>query len=460
MSRFFFFAKTLYLCAIGGWLGYAATNKKRKTMKRVLSLFILLLTLAAVSCGEKPIPEPMPEPTPDNPTPDDPAPEAPISYYKVAEGQCELGSVILSNYGEYLCIAASPNGGVEEFDAIFSESEYLYVAISPLLVGKEFDIKSEKTLFTIISTLGAAPLAELTPEQHSEVKSGRCRFDYEAGIATVTLDVTLADDRRLSAVLIAEKQIVVNRNTITRNGEDKPVRAAFHTEDDGKTYLYFTPAGVDYFDDMVESATWYIYLAVDNALLDAGNVDIATNEKWFQLGLGDNVDESKSLTISPDMLNGAVGYFSVERGEGERAFKVILDVQWGDGTMLMSYDGDCLDATAEEVRNNSIVSDGVEYFISGATIDRSDAEVWRLTLKSKQATLVLQMPAERFDGTPSGFSSDARILAEFNGETLSKAAGYSGTLIITFDEATMNIEAEFFNNSVVEAYYCGAVREA
>lgn len=71
----------------------------------------------------------------------------------------------------------------------------------------------------------------------------------------------------------------------------------------------------------------------------------------------------------------------------------------------------------------------------------------------------MYMPKERFDGTISGFSSDSRIYVSFNNEVMNKANGFTGTLIINFNEEDMTVEAEFMNNEVVGAYYVGSVEE-
>lgn len=115
------------------------------------------------------------------------------------------------------------------------------------------------------------------------------------------------------------------------------------------------------------------------------------------------------------------------------------------------------DATVVEQRSNAIIVDGAQHMISSATLDRTDEEVWSLTLNSKGHQLTLTMPAEFFDGRAVGFSTDSRVKATYNSLEMNKAGGYTGTIFITLDGDS--VEAEFMNNSEVVAYYKGKYTE-
>lgn len=75
-----------------------------------------------------------------------PAPQLQDNTYIIDEALESFGSVVMSNLDEYLCIAASPAEGVEDFEAIFEQDEYFYVAISPLLNAKEFDLMTPNAM--------------------------------------------------------------------------------------------------------------------------------------------------------------------------------------------------------------------------------------------------------------------------------------------------------------------------
>lgn len=419
-----------------------------KSVSKCVNWLCLVATMLFVACDK---------PTPENPPVENPPVEQSVNSYVLDGEEYALQSVALTNLGEYLCIVASTDEGVVAFDDFFVDHDYIYIAISPLLEGESFNLMEEQRLYTVMSTLPSAAIEELTPSNTSSISMGDCLFAYDGIKASVSLNLTLADGRVLSVRLEAEQNIVVNSNVIVRNGEEKPVRTAFHRAAEGKTSLYFTPAGVDYYADMVELATWYIFLELDDSLCDGRVYNLADVEGVFCAGLRDNVDSSLNIDISSQNLGGASGSFMVRRESGEREYTVVLDIVWGAETLTMEYAGAMLDADMVEVRNNEIVLDGKSYAISSASLNRADAEIWELTLRCKAVQLTIIMPAEFYDGRAVGFSTDARVGVMCNGELLNKANGYSGTIFVTLDGD--NVEAEFINNSRVSAYYRGVFAE-
>ena len=73
--------------------------------------------------------------------------------------------------------------------------------------------------------------------------------------------------------------------------------------------------------------------------------------------------------------------------------------------------------------------------------------------------MVLNAPKEFFNSGDGGrgFSQSADFTVEYDGTVYSKANGYSGTIISTYDEATHNLALDFFNNSDVKFNYTGVV---
>ena len=233
-------------------------------MRTLLKITSAILALAVISC-EKPQVDPQQPGTEqsgtEQPTPEVPeTPELPqleVNTYEVDGERNPFGSVAVSNFGEYICIAATPAEGVENFDEVFEQDEYFYVAISPLLVGHEFDMMQEEKLFTVMSTMDGAFLESVAPSMTEEIVSGTCLFDYKEGVAAVEAHIALADGARLSVKLSAEEPgIIVNENVFAIAGNQKPVRTAFCLVEDGVTALYITPAGISYFADL-EITTYY-----------------------------------------------------------------------------------------------------------------------------------------------------------------------------------------------------------
>lgn len=59
--------------------------------------------------------------------------------------------------GENIAIAASADEGFTDVTSIMEESSaFFYAALSPTLLDREIDLKTEESLFTIISTLAKA----------------------------------------------------------------------------------------------------------------------------------------------------------------------------------------------------------------------------------------------------------------------------------------------------------------
>ena len=77
--------------------------------------------------------------------------ELKANTYSVDGVEGTLKSVAVMMVGENISIVATPDGGVTSAEAILECENYLFASVSPLLVGKEFDIKNEATLFTFIN---------------------------------------------------------------------------------------------------------------------------------------------------------------------------------------------------------------------------------------------------------------------------------------------------------------------
>ena len=207
----------------------------RKHRKAITTILIAAFMMFAIMSCEKTVVPDMPDTEQEQTKPDNP--ESPVlgdNAYELDGEQVEFGSVCLSNIGDYICIAATLAEGVEDFDEVFGQDEYFYVAISPLLNGKEFDLMSEDKVFTLISTLDGAYVETVAPTLTDEITSGTCMFNCVEGIAEVEVSLVLADGTELKVRMSAEEQgIVVNENIFAIDGNEKPVRTAFRMLEDG-----------------------------------------------------------------------------------------------------------------------------------------------------------------------------------------------------------------------------------
>ena len=384
----------------------------------------------------------------------------PINSCSISGEATKLQSVAVEMLDDNIYIVATPTPNIATATEIFGCEEYLFVAVNPLLVGKEFDIKTESSLYTIISTLSGVPLREVTPENNGEVKAGTIKFAYENNVATVKGAITLANGKEFKFHLSAEKVIAVNENVITRGDETKPLRAAFYDEGDFATTLYFTPAGLNYFEE-IEDASWYIYLGVSNQLIDGATHSLADmgGTSMFEFGVIDNLSSSKSVEIMAGYLRGATGDFTIAK-TADATYDVSINVKLLGVQYVVKFAGKSLSVDyAPEKKINYFDYKGAEYAVTSALLTQGES-VWSLELANESGkSVVLNAPKEFFNSGDGGrgFSQSAEFTVEYNGVVYSKANGYSGTIISTFDTATNNLALDFFNNSEVKFNYTGVV---
>ena len=379
--------------------------------------------------------------------------------YVINGNEYDWGSVAFTMTGENPSIVASPTSGLKGSEDFFSAQEYLFVGISPLLNGVEFNIKEEGLLFTLISTLTAAPLETVAPGMTDEVTKGRCCLTLEGNLCTLIASMRLANGTTLAINIEApvESGTQVNDNTFSRGGEQKPIRASFCLNENGKTHLYLSPGGVDYAQEL-EIVTVYIYLIVDDALVDGNTHSLAnTSGHNFTLGVVDNLDSTKSWEISSANLRGASGNFSIAHNGGQN-YTATIEVNYEGVDYTALFEGDCVwYYDVPIVDTNYLILDGRRSNITSASINTS-AEVWVVTLTTDgNDTIVATAPATFFDGNARGFSQSAELTVTCNGTTYSKANGFSGTFTALYSEDKSTLEVTFTNYAGCEISYSGAV---
>ena len=363
--------------------------------------------------------------------------------YAVDKEKSSFGSVEVSNLGEYICIAASPTEGVENFDAIFEQDEYFYVAISPLLNGKEFDLMAEKDLYTVMSTLDGAFLESVAPGMTQEIKDGKCTFNYQNEKAEVEISLTLADGRTLAAKMEAEQTgIVVNENIFAIAGDEKPVRTAFYLKEDGLTTLYLTPAGIQYFED-ISITTYYAYIILDDTQCNGRALDVSD---IVAVGYGDNFNEIYVDSREVDAL-GSLRVLSDP--DNVAHYQVSADITLGGTTLKLRYNGNAIDAGTKEVVKNELVYNGKSYGITGVSLDLqpNQENTCGVMIATDRGDIIrITLPLNFLDGNAHGFSQSPDLYMEYDGQVYSKANGYSGTVTVGKDVNTIKIEATNYDN--------------
>ena len=364
--------------------------------------------------------------------------------YAVGKEKSVFGSVELTNLGEYICIAATPAEGVQSFDAVFEQDEFFYVAISPLLNGKEFDLMTENNLYTVMSTLEGAFLETVAPDMKEEIKEGKCLFDYKDGKATVEIRLTLTDGTKLAAKMEAEEPgIVVNENIFAIGGDEKPVRTAFYLKEDGLTTLYLTPAGIEYFED-ISITTYYAYIVLDDTQCNGRALDVSD---IVAVGYGDNFNEIyvDSREVS---AKGSLKVFADPSDASH--YQVSADITFGGTTLKLRYDGNAIDAGTKEVVKNEVIYNGNTYAITNVILNMQPDPVsltCTVMIFTERGDMVkINLPVNFLDGNAHGFSQSPDLYMDYDGQRYSKATGYSGTITVAEDGDTIRIDATNYDN--------------
>lgn len=386
--------------------------------------------------------------------------ELAVNSYSIDGTEAKLQSVAVDMLGENIYVVASPTANLATAAEILESDEYVFVAVSPLLVGKEFDPKTESALYTIMSTLSGAKLESVTPSDNKTISAGTAKLTYDSGVAVVKAEITLKSGTVLKLHASAENELSLNNNTISRGDEHKPLRAAFYDEGDYSTTLYFTPAGAEYYGEL-ENVSWYMYMGISNLLIDGKAHSLAELDgtSSFEFGIIDNVSSMKSVEIMAGFLRGATGGFTISK-TATATYTAEISIKIQGVTYTVSFDGECISVDYAPAKpTNFFTFNGTDYSVSSATLTQGES-VWSVEIATSSGkSVVLNAPKAFFNSGDGGrgFSQSADFTVEYDGTVYSKANGYSGTMISAYDEATQNLALDFFNNSDVKFNYTGVV---
>lgn len=376
-----------------------------------------------------------------------------------------VGSTVAAPFSEGVYIAATPAEGLESADEIFEFGEYVYVWVAPGLVGREFDLMTEKSSFTVMAVSGEdifVQAANELPAEEMGITEGKCLVKnegnkYEAFVTMKTVE-GVEISMRATAVLAEE----VNSNTISYDDVSKPLRAAFYMEDEGAHFLYFTPAGVEYFDE-IEDAVYYVYIMLMNPDLATGRtIDLEGNED-VMVGLMDAVNTDSDGY--PSAFNVVTGSLKIKiNGEGE--YEVHLDAKLdNEKNVAVEFTGVCTSVDAVKPVSNSFTFNGNDVPIHTVYIEKNSAEMWTLYFsgmsgatfdEAKQySPLKITMPSLGTEYEAYGFSVYDFMSIEYGPNVWSTAKGSSGTV-----HASLNgniLKTEFTNYDNLKGEYEGEV---
>lgn len=379
--------------------------------------------------------------------------------------QTPLTGIFVDEYSGYMMVTMTDVAGAESFDwLVENEAEYVQILVLPSLCNREFDVKTETDGFTLYSTYASAPLFEGAGPGFTEaIESGSCRFDFDGTNAEAFINLKLADGSTIAVrgagVFEGTKP---EENYIERNGDKDALRAAFYSVEDGLGYFYFTPADIDYFEE-IEMASYYVVLLVDESLIDGRTVDIATESSYFEVYYVDNATGDMIIGAAGDTA-GVEGTFSISRLDSEASFAASASIAFSENiSVSLTFSGECTDMYAEPAKENAFVFDDVKTPIASVVVDTT-SELWNIWLSGESGVetvegmqsadaLRITAPEEAFSGEPVGLSTYKTIEFAYGDSVWNYDNGAFGTLTVSLDGETLNLD--FTNYENLNGYYSG-----
>lgn len=378
--------------------------------------------------------------------------------YMINGVEYSFGSVAAFVVDENPAVVASPVAGLSSWEQIIAQDEFFYAAISPVLMEQQVDIMSESQLFTIMSQISGAIIETLAPDFLSEVTDGDFSFSQEDGSLAFKSNITLLDGTMLSVYIDAPQSVIYNDNTISRGDEVKPLRKAFYFEDSSNTYLYFTPAEIEYAEEL-SIASWFICIVADSELFTGNKFELGAQDGSFTIVYQDNLNEDNTWMISSSSLDGATGLLGLYN-EFEGYYTVTLDMEYHGVSYGINFSGEVTSYLDTPPQPDNLFTYNTEsYSVLSATIAPLEGveEVSEIVLTLEGGGAVrVTLPDTFFDGNAHGFSQSEYLTVEYNGEVMSKANGYSGTLTASLNEQG-ELSIEFTNYDNCELFYIGIV---
>lgn len=377
-----------------------------------------------------------------------------------------IRSAFAAEYADYATFTVSPAEGITSLEQIAAGGvEYLQLIVLPSLLNQTFDPLTEQTTFSIISTLDGAEF-EVGAGATEALELGRCTFNLNDLDADILLHLSLADGTVLSVRAAGKMAAPMpqNENYITRDGVKKPLRAAFFDQEDDMVMLWFTPGGIEWFEDITVTSYFATLLFTMDAL-NGNTINLGDSDRTFQIYLTDNSTEETKV-ISSDDLGGATGSFRIGWDEEtETFFDVELNVTFGDGSTLeIDFDGECKWMGEEPVLPNEFTYNGTTREIRSAIVDKRNSPTWDIWFTdAENVTTVEEMmqhspvhiscPKEAFDVESTGFSMYDDLYFEYDGKKWSGPNGNVGTLSAYI--YSNELELDFTNYESLKGHYVG-----
>lgn len=370
----------------------------------------------------------------------------------INDQKMEFKSVATGMFMNYPIIAATPVDGLSSYEDIISEEDVFYIFLAQDLIGKNFDLMTETKDFGLYICYGENIYAELSPDYNEGVEEGSAIVTNVNGVMSATVTLTLTDGNRIQLNATATAPVIKeNENTISWNNDEKPLRAAFYTSENGLTILYFTPGNIDWFDDIYD-ATYYVAIAVQTKFCNGTDIDADEMMYAFYEDAYGKIVESYEVNTT-----GTVNILADE--SDPTYYKVSANLDFAGETLVISYEGNAVstkDKAPEETKPNQYTLDGNTVALEYAVLNQTFGDLWMLELYPEDGTAVrITMPGTFYDGNAHGFSQSEDINVKIGSRTFSKANGDSGTITVSVNEERGEIEASFTDYAGCNVYFKG-----
>lgn len=397
-------------------------------------------------------------------------PETPMTF-TVDGTESPVGKAFADTYEDYVLFVASPDASIGTWtDAVWSDDiEYVQVLVLPQNLGRDIDLKAEpQGIYCRDNETGTS---EISAES---LVSGKMRLDYDeaTGNCTLLMSLEFTDGTKVgvnaSAVLSAA--LPGEGNTITCNGEQNPLRAAFYLEAEGMTYLYFTRSEVYTFDELTDMALDYMCVILADEAMTGDDIDITSTDMPFAAMFVDN--NTGEMLIAGNMegysLDGATGTINIQK-TAEEEYAASISVTFGDGTAVsVDFEGKCVSVDYVPEEPNEFTCFGATEAIKSIIVDKSDETLWHIYLTATPDLATVQefiedwalhitAPAEVFNTGNAGFSNykDGSLKFEYDGETWKYEEDGSsvGSLEVYLDGD--QLELDFTTYGDLKGHYSG-----
>lgn len=372
-----------------------------------------------------------------------------------------IKSKIATDYEGGIYIAVSTIEGKETLEQI-AEENWMGIYVNPSLLDKEFDLTSESTNFTVSVYLEGLEIdvangwSEMITEGRCLVKKIEDGTKYEV---SVTLTTTEGITVSMSAVApyTPGEQGDGSLFCYSADGAEDPCRAAFYMVDDDMHNLYFTSAGVSYFEDMIEQAYYFAWVGIDKKALTGQPVSFTSASSDVAVYIYNNLEKDEYGDATIQMVDKGT-ITATKNSEGN--YTVSLDCSFQDGsTLRVEYDGEfkSVDVSGEDDYTNTFTYNENTYAIQSVYIEKNSDTKWTVYVSDTDAKsfeecktsdpVILEIPPLTEENTIFGFSNYVDIMSfSYKGrkwQGKEDGSGDSGTVegYITDNELTIRFES-------------------